>query len=327
MVGAVDGSDERGIGRRRMIVENGIGLEGSMAAMLESFVRVDTAGNSAEGVWASIARNYAAFASPFVPCREDIATYERAVASQAELRSTGGFKALMLGVTPGVARMQWPLASQVVAVEKSQAVVDALWPGDVPHVRKALCASWLDIPWEKKAFDVAVGDGSLSTCRFPEDVRELSRYLADMLVDDGVLVARTYVRPEVQESVGAVFEALFGGESMNVDCFKMRLYVAMQRSLAEGVAVRDAVEILDRFGLDRSAMKERLGWSDAAIEPFSKWRFSDAVYSFPTLDELLAVLNERFTEVSVTFPGYELGNCCPTVVMRSRGGKRWGGTG
>lgn len=72
---------------------------------------------------------------------------------------------------------------------------------------------------------------------------------------------RCYVRPDNPESVEEVFEALFGSEGMNVDCFKMRLWLAMQRSPEQGVAVREAARVLARYRLDARAMKERLGWS------------------------------------------------------------------
>ncbi len=59
-------------------------------------------------------------------------------------------------------------------------------------------------------------------------------------------------------------------------------------------------------------------WSAAAIEPFMTWKNSNAVYSFPDMVDVRAILGECFDEVSVTYPKYEFGHCCPTQVMRSR---------
>ncbi len=289
-----------------------------MAAVYESLALAGRFDDAQGDVWARIARGYAAFTSPFVPRPEDIASFERAVAIQADLHGGAGLKAVILGVTPALALMKWPQGSQIEAVEISQAVIDAIWPGDIPGTRRARCASWLAIPLQRKSCDVVVGDGSLATCRFPGEVRNLVRSAHDLLVDDGLFAFRSYIRPQVQESVEAVFEALFSASGLSVDRFTMRLYLAMQRSVEEGVAVREAARLLDRYHLDRRTMKERLGWSSAAIEPFAAWRASDAVYSFPTLDELRGVVGEYFDAISIAYPRYELGHCCPTLAMRPR---------
>lgn len=288
-----------------------------MAAVYQNLARADCPDEAAGDVWSRIARGYAAFGSPLVPCEEDVASFQKAVAMQADLRGRSGIRAVMLGVTPKLALMDWPHGSRLTAVEISQAVIDAIWPGDIPGVRRAICASWLAMPLERRSCDVVAGDGSLATCRFPGEVRNLVRSAHALLAEDGVFVFRSYLRPQSQESVDAVFSALFSPKGLSVDRFKMRLFMAMQRSAEEGVSVREAAQLLDRYHLDRRTMKERLGWSSAVIEPFEAWRASEAVYSFPTLSELRGVMAEYFDEVSVVYPGYELGHCCPTLTMRA----------
>ena len=289
-----------------------------MTAAYRNHAFADPLNEADDVVWASIARCYAAFGSPLVPTREDIHAYESAMLAQAQAGTGDGIRALMLGVTPGIALMKWPAGSRITAVDISSAVIGALWPGDIPGIRKAICASWFAIPMARKSCDVVFGDGSLNACRFPGEVRDLVHTVADLLVDEGLFVVRSYIRPQSPEAIDAVFSDLFSAHGMDVDCFKMRLWLAMQRSVEDGVPVKEAARILDKHNLDHRVMKERIGWSSAAVEPFAAWKTSDAVYSFPTLDELREVLGERFDEVSVTYPGYELGNCCPTLVMRRK---------
>ncbi len=81
-----------------------------MNAMAESAVPV-CAGDE-DGVWARIARSYAAFGSPFVPCAEDLAAFERALASHADSSGAEPLKAVILGVTPALALMNWPQRSR-----------------------------------------------------------------------------------------------------------------------------------------------------------------------------------------------------------------------
>jgi hypothetical protein len=186
-------------------------------------VHVALAEGSTESVWASIARGYEAFGSPLVPCHEDIEAIEGAVAKHAEKTGAHPVRAIMLGVTPGLALMNWPRGARILGVEMSQAVIDALWPGDIPGVRKAICASWFSLSAEREKYHVVVGDGSLSTCRFPGKVRGLVHAIRKLLVEDGMLAFRSYVRPHIQETVDAVFDDLLGNKGLTVDGFKMRL--------------------------------------------------------------------------------------------------------
>lgn len=289
-----------------------------MTAIHSSRSLVDFSDRAECDVWNSIAQCYRAFNSPFVPCREDIAEFERAVSVHAESIGTRQLRAVMLGVTPSIALMKWPVGSRIVAADMSSAVINAIWPGDVYGLRRAVCASWLEMPVSQKSCDVVVGDGSLATCNFPDGVRKLLSAVAGLLVKNGAFVFRTYVRSRMEQSIDDVFDALLHGDGMSVDIFKMRLYMAMQRSADKGVAVKDASKILESYKLDGKAMKEKLGWSDAAIEPFSRWSSSPAIYSFPSLPELRELLDERFEIVSIKTPTYELGDCCPTIVVHSR---------
>lgn len=270
-------------------------------------------------VWEDIARGYSAFSGPLVPSSEDIGIYEDlARRSLSDVRS-GVFNAVVLGVTPDIVRMNWPVASRILAIEKSPAVIRALWPGDISGFCEVRCASWFDMPVELHSAEMVVGDGALSACRYPEEVRVLGSEVSRVLRPGGMFVVRAYIQPPVAESVESVFDALWRAGGLSVDVFKMRLWLAMQRSASEGVAVRHAAKIMQRFGIDRQYMREHLGWCDAAVEPFEKWGASDAVYSFPSLAELRALFSDRFEEVSVTYPTYRLGECCPVLALRSRG--------
>ncbi len=228
-----------------------------MAAVFDNSVPTRSMEDAGDDVWGSIARCYAAFRSPFVPCREDMEAFEKAVAMQAGACKDECLRALILGVTPGIALMKWPRRSRIAGAEMSSAVIDALWPGDIPGVREAICASWFALPIDRKSCHVVIGDGSLNTCRFPGEVRALMHSIDKVLADSGLLVLRCYIRPDIQEGIDAVFDALFSAEGLTVDCFKMRLYLAMQRSTEEGVSVADAARVLDKYNVDGHVMRER----------------------------------------------------------------------
>lgn len=165
-------------------------------------------------------------------------------------------------------------------------------------------------------------------CRFPGEVRQLLRCASELLARNGVLIVRSYIRPHITESLDALFDDLLATGRISVDCFKMRLYLAMQRSAREGVRVKDAARMLEKYKLDRQVMLGRLGWSEPAVEPFALWRNSDATYSFPTLNELHDVTRELFDDVAMSYPDYELAHCCPLLVLRKRNSAgRWASRG
>jgi hypothetical protein len=287
------------------------------AAVQDSGLAIQCAPTNDE-VWVHIARGYAEFSCPLVPSAQDIRVYERAAARHAADRHQDHFDALILGVTPGIANMNWPARSRILAVERSPTVIRALWPGDVRGVREVRCASWFDVPAERSSFDLVVGDGSLNTCGFPDEIGTLCSEICALLRPGGIFAVRAYVQPVVAESIEAIFDALLSAPGLRVDEFKMRLFLSMQRSSQQGVAVREAARVLHAFRVDRTVMKERLGWTEAAVAPFDKWQSSNVVYSFPSLSELRTILLRQFEEDSITFPTYPIGDCCPVIVMRSR---------
>src|SRR5690606_5488970 len=115
------------------------------------------------------------------------------------------------------------------------------------------------------------GDGSMIACRYPAEAKRLIHYLGECLVDGGILVLRVYIRPERQETVPELFNDLLR-QKMRVDVFKFRLYLAMQRTVEEGVQVRIAANILEEYRLNRQEMISRCGWPEEVVEPFAMWR-------------------------------------------------------
>jgi hypothetical protein len=253
-----------------------------------------------------------------VPHEQDISAYEHALIEHFGSGGHSGVDAVILGVTPSVALMRWPLATKVVGIELSPAVIKAIWPGDIPGTRQARCASWGTLEGMKNSCDVVVGDGSFIACRFPDEARRLVKAVRACIRDGGIFIVRIYTRPDCKESIDHLMGDLFSTRCPGVDEFKLRLYLAMQRSLSEGVAVQDAARVLDDYRIDRKVMTERFGWTLSAVEPFSIWRKSSAVYSFPSLEEFRELTGDWFSEVSITFPTYSVGTCCPILALRPK---------
>jgi hypothetical protein len=265
--------------------------------------------------WAGIAAAYATYTSPLRPCLDDLQMVERAAHDWSRTNPNRPMRALLLGATPDIATLQWPAASTLVGLDSSLGVMNAIWPGNVPTRRWAACGNWLSMPLPHGSCDFVTGDGVLTGFRYPDGWRAAARAIRDVLSDRGVLVVRCFVRPEQPEEPDDVIANLLGNGISNINHFKFRLFLAMQRSTESGSAVRDIYRFL-RSRVSDEGLRSMPGWSDAAVKGFELWRDADTVYTFPTLSEVRDALRKDFSERAVRFPSYALGNSCPTLLLR-----------
>ena len=232
--------------------------------------------------------------------------------------STANLEAIILGVTPALTRLNWPSGTVATGFDSSPNVIRALWPSQLPKQWEAICCPWQEIPRHRESCHVVVGDGALNVCRYPEGIQTLLATVRQVLHRDGILVLRCYVRPESCESAEQLFSVMRSGVGVSVDQFKFRLYLSTQRSVTRGVSVRDAYEEIANRGVTTRTMIEDFGWSPASVAPFELWPQSTAVYTFPTLQELKALLLDDFQILDVVTPTYPLGEHCPTITCSLR---------
>jgi hypothetical protein len=226
-------------------------------------------------------------------------------------------RTLLLGVTPDLATLNWPSGSRLVALDNSISVIKSIWPGDVWNRRWAVCGNWLSLALRQRSCDFIVGDGSLNAFRYPDEWRAVAVALREVLTDRGVLVIRCYVRPDEPEHAENVIRELLGRKIADINHFKFRLFLAMQRSTEGGSAVREIYRFL-RSRVSDDVLRSMPGWSEAAVNGFELWRRADTVYTFPALSELRQVLRQDFCEREVWFPSYTLGSSCPTLLLARR---------
>lgn len=144
-----------------------------------------------------------------------------------------------------------------------------------------------------------------------------------MIDGRGMLVLRLFVRPDEREPVPAVFENLRAGKIGNFHAFKWRLAMAMHGTLDEGVCLHTVWETWQAAVPDPAALAARLGWPLQTVLTIEAYRGQTGTrYTFPTLAEIEAEMSGRFEEIGRRYPGYELGERCPTFVFRPRPGDR-----
>jgi hypothetical protein len=272
----------------------------------------------AQSYWDDFAQSFASLGSPLRPSRQDTQFMQRAITDWAALRPGECLNALILGVTPEIAEMRWPERSSLMAVDKSLPMVRSVWPGNVPGKRRAVCGNWLLLPRGKSSCHIAAGDGSFNCLAYPHEFRAMAASVSEVLVDGGILILRCYLQKVAPESPEQVYADLNRGAIGSFHAFKLRLLMALQNNPQEGIAVRDAYHSWTARHLDLGSLPAAEGWQKPAIETIEYYKNSSTVYAFPTLAAMRAVVGEFLEEVSLSTPSYELGDRCPTVVLRPR---------
>jgi SAM-dependent methyltransferase len=268
--------------------------------------------------WDDIATSFAVLGPPLKPSGEDIHFVETAVRNWSSGHPRKTLRALLLGVTPEIAKMEWPDASRFTAVDNSLGMAQAVWPGNIPGKRWVVCGDWLALPRPNSSCDVVIGDGSLNCVRFPDGLRAVAKNIRDVLDPDGVLLFRCFVRPTTKELPEDVFSDLVHARIPSVNHFKFRLLMAMQSSTENGISVHDVYEKWADSDIDQEALMARTGWDKRAFQSIELYKGQDVIHTFPAIEELRSVLHEFFEECSVSTPAYPLGERCPRFILRKR---------
>ena len=141
--------------------------------------------------WKDVAHNWRYFGSPLRPCGEDISAMEDAVARWGRC-SGNPCKALRWGVTPEIADMKWPDGTELVAIDRSEVMIQTVWPGNIDGFRKAYRAEWLDSGSVISSATVAIGDGCFNTLNYPDGYRALLDTAYQVLENKGALIMRFF---------------------------------------------------------------------------------------------------------------------------------------
>jgi len=277
------------------------------------------ASQTGPGHWSTIAQVYHQTQSPLHPCAEDISIMERFVArGVAALHPPpANPPALLLGVTPAIATMQWPAGTTLLAVDSSAGMLDTVWPGDQPGARQAQCGNWLALPVGDGTQTVVIGDGSLNCLEYPTGWQQLVNSVARVLGVGGSFVLRVYTQPPRKPSVSALFQELMAGRFHTFDGFKFLLNSALTDDQFT-VAVQTVWQQWAQAQIDEAALCRITGWSPATFATIAYYQNSSARYAFPPLAAVQASLAPHFDCIDLVTPSYPLGEYCPILYLRKR---------
>lgn len=214
--------------------------------------------------------------------------------------------------------MSWPPGTQLLAIDKSQPMIDLVWPGDVPGFRKAVRADWFEYRCEEGRHDVVIGDGNFAPLDYPGGYRALASAAREALTDTGILISRFFIRPAEAETPDTVFADLLANKIESFHTFKFRLAAALQKNAQTGVAVCDVLSAWKRARIEMDALLAMTGWRRDTVDMIYLYEGKTSRLSFPDAGEIEAVMSEHFDHLETRYLDYEMGDRCPIVTYRAR---------
>lgn len=307
-----------------------LGLEACEAGVVAGQRQAAGAPGSQEGgPWSCYAHRWSLLGPPQRPSREDVEAALSAVRGwQHDLREAPGDgatappppRALLLGVTPEIATMDWPPGTSLLAVDRSEAMIEAVLPkAGVPEGTRAVVADWRSLPVADGSIDVAIGDGCLSVFAFPTGVREVAREIRRALAPTGRLVMRLYTGVQPREAMATIEADLRAGRIGSFHVLKWRVAMALEAEPGAGVVLDDLHRALLDLGPVVSALSGQAGFTEEIVATSEAYRDSKEAYSFPTVAMLGEALSDLFALTACIPKHYELGDRCPTVTFTPLG--------
>jgi SAM-dependent methyltransferase len=227
--------------------------------------------------------------------------------------------ALLLGVTPEIAKATWLQATRLTAVDQSLAMMAAVWPGDTT-MRHAVHGEWLSLPLASQSQDLVMGDGVLTLFAYPHAQTQLTDELARVLKPGGRLLLRSFCRPEASLNLQAVLEQAATSPRHGFSTFKLQLLMALQGDdPARGVCLHDAwTAFMDHFG-STQACAQRTQWPMPLIETIDLYRDNRKTYHLTQPHELQTAMAAQFTWVETTYASTDVSRIAPLMLWQRKG--------
>lgn len=259
--------------------------------------------------WTALSGKWTVVA-PLSPCDEDLAWFQR----QVERMGARPLRALLFGVTPGLARLAWPPGTVLAALDWAEGMLRNTLPSGSGA---PVLADWRELPLANGTVDIIVGDGCYTALGDEAGASLMNAEMKRVLRPGGLACFRCFARPSPAAEVEALFDELRRGERTAFDLFRWRLAVAVQGP-RWGVALEDVWRVWDRHVPDRAALAARQGWGAADLQRIERWKGERASYAFPSLAQLEALAAPHFELAEPDIPSYTQGGYFPRIVLRAR---------
>ena len=261
--------------------------------------------------WQSVPKQWKNFGPPLRPCAEDIRVMEDQVERWRRESSSKSCDVLLCGVTPEIVQMQWPENTSFWAVEKSQAMIDEVWPAGQDSWKQVVLAEWTRLPFGPNSFDIVIGDGCLTSLEYPAQQRVFLESVQAVLRPGGRLIMRFFVQRDQPERPQDVFRDLSEGRIGSFHVFKWRLAMSLQTAAEDGIKVDDIWKTWREAGVETP-------WPPQTVQTIDTYRDSQHRLTFTRAGEIHSLFAEDFEQLAWLEQDYELSERCPILVYAQR---------
>jgi SAM-dependent methyltransferase len=246
-----------------------------------------------------------------------MAWYEQAARGGCATNSP--LRALLLGVTAEIATMDWPVRTNLVAVDWAEAMIKRVWPvAGLPPYAAVIRADWFDMPLGESSLDFVVGDGCYTALGSLDKADTLNRAVSRVLRPGGRFAIRCFSRSEESLDVDHLFDELLTGRHTDLGLFHWFLMMALQGEQRDGVRL----DKLWRVGHERvphpGEYIERFGWIPEEIANIERYRVLDDSYVYPTIAELKEIAAPDFHIHQCDIPNYPHGQHFPRLILEKK---------
>ncbi len=263
--------------------------------------------------WQSIANTFFDIQPPLRPGVEDITIFASLVSELRHTTKHSTGNALLLGVTPEIATLDWPSNMTLTAIDTQAAMIDRVWPGDIAGKRKAQLGNWLNPVVNPGSIDMILGDGCLNLQSFPDGYHQFADSMRAKLRPGGALVTRVFVNPSVGESLKNLESELRSHNVNTVEALRLRTGMSLVTRNNPNVAYRKIWQTLMQLAdrLDISNLPES---RQTVLKSIAHYEKNDGSMSFPWVDQITDVLSNYFVNTKVIIPECDFGRCAPIIV-------------
>ena len=266
--------------------------------------------------WDKHAQQWELVGPPLRPSGLDTDCFSDIVVEWSENKGQEALAALLMGITPEIAHMNWPDNTRLFAADYSTEMIRSLWTMQDQQDRLAFSSDWRTLPLPDHAVGLVIGDGCFTLLSYPDGYKDMAREIRRVLRDDGLFIVRFFVSTDDTTTPEQVHEQLLAGNMGNFHIFKFRLAIALQQTAENGVCVGDVWENWNAQRYDIDNLAAKLDWKPETIRTIDAYRGMNARYTYPTVDELKSALSPWFNQIAQYNHEYEFGENCPTLVMR-----------
>jgi len=266
-----------------------------------------------ESHWNHYQKSWQRVCAPLRPSSEDLKAFSSLVPKLPKQP-----KILVLGVTPELVAIDWPIDATLYGVDKSEPFIHGIWKANPKCQSMAICANWFSIPFAEDSFDLIIGDGISPQLRYPDEYRQIAVVAHKLLKPGGFLALRNFLRPNEKQEENDLWASAHRNEYKNFSAFKWRLAHTLQDDPAKGIAIDTIYQSWQTHRAYWDNRKLPLPWPEADIATVEVYQGSTMRYVFLSEEETQAVYAEHFIFQHSNYGTYELASCCPVMIYENK---------